>query len=102
MEESFRIKHYVFYSSVIFFHTRFFQVFYPATELSFLNRFRENFRVKTILCRYQMYIVTLQLGIDIVMKVELCISTLMMTASQSSMFLYFRFLVSAKMGLLNI
>ena len=53
-------------------------------------------RVKTILCRYQMYIVTLQLGTDIVMKVELYIFTLMVTVSESSMFLYFRFLVSAE------
>ena len=53
-------------------------------------------RVKTILCRYQMYIVTLQLGTDIVMKVELCIFTSMVTVSQSSMFLYFRFLVTAE------
>ena len=53
-------------------------------------------RVKTILCRYQMYIVTLQLCIYIAMKVEPCIITLLVTVSQSSMFLYFRFLVSAK------
>ena len=54
-------------------------------------------RVKTISCRYQMYIVTLQLGIDIVMKVEQCVFTLMVTVSQSSMLLYFRFVVvSAK------
>ena len=48
-----------FYSSVIFFHTNFFSNLLPCNgTVPLLNRFRENFRVKTVLCRYQMYIIT--------------------------------------------
>ena len=53
-------KHTVFYSSVIFFHTNIFSNLLPCNRtVSFLNSFRENFRVKTVLFRYQMYTVTL-------------------------------------------
>ena len=95
IEKSFRIKHY-FFILLLCASVKIFSKFLLCNRTLFsLNRFRENYRVKTVLYRYQMYIVTLQFNcIDIVMKVQLCIFSLIATVPQNSVFSYHRFLVS--------
>ena len=78
----------LFFIPLLYFSIKnvFIKVFTLQQSFLFFKKVWRKFGVKTVLHMYQRYIVILQLGIDIAMKVKLYISTLMVTVSQNSRF----------------